>query len=1540
MEFSFPTIGDYFLAHGTIDEAVAKEYIKGGDIVYFALPSTFDLIPFSNHSLIFNGETIGTVSHADGDDKIKVEFLKDANKVDDIGINTFTAGFELEMKYNGTAGITPGSSDTVSLFGKDYTLTVPPEEITIGGSKEGEIDITNKKVHWKMEIKADSDISTAVDDGDLTKFVFTDPLKNVGTLDTSSLKIGKTDVVSAATAIRTGKYTYPTGDPAAPTDQVLSINLEDVMDADGNGKRMGPVYLFFDTEIADAQYYTSEIKINNTANVADGTSSKDFPASPTPVKMSWITKEGAEIKSEPTPGTAYDPTNRTIKWSIELNSQDISLHNVDVTDQIPNKLKLQTVTVKDGWNGTAYTAYLELTSPGTGGKYSYETDGQKLTVHLGDITNRRLIEVTTTVDDSGDNGKQQVTYRNSANITFTENTNGFKSNEKGVTIGIASLKKSAGNYNSADHNITWTVTMDTQKQDFGGNLRLLDLLVYGTEEITDFSQIANLAEITGAERLKGVSEDVLNALPQKYNQKIDQSSLTNTTGSNEFKVYTLENADGKGVADLLVVTGDSGNGLDYSTSHTFKYNTIVVNPNYYANNSTFNLENTVSLYSNDTKITENTAKKEKCTSNMLKKDMLTRDAAIALRSDSGAISSVNSGTEDVSKGFDYKDKSVVYRLHVNANGLKNATEDITADGTKAGSFQVEDELPEGWKFSTFKDGENFLIYEGTGSGNKVTAASRVTDYSDILDVTAPTQPSGSTKAKIEFTFKKLEKPYVILVKAEPTEEKADQYFNGNKKTTGTENTAKLGNDKITTATTVTSKIDIASEVLSKTVDTSKANSDGYLTWKIVYNPYDIQRENNYVSDMIPIGIDLRLDKDGKLLLTDGSGNDNIKVEKVELQPDGTCASPEKITVTDEMLSYKGETRVLTFIPPDMAKAYQITYITDVTQQSGDMKNKVQMSDTVLPGIQAQKDYQISNNAFNACFHRSAYIKITKKTNGGTLLSNTKFVLYNEDKTSILRTAETNTKGETYMLPLPDGVYYLKESEAPSGYISSEREYKITVSGGKAVIEGAADPTKPQEITIPANALSTVGNLSFQNSVSGTGGDLLKDFEYTFQLKDTSDVDVTEKYYYTVTDSSGVVTKSGSITNGDQVNVRNGEVLKILDIPKDYKYSITQKDYAGEGYITQLSGDRNKDVIVADGTKHVIFTNIRDIGNLVIHKIVLGSGGDKQKLFRFTVEFKASGTYSYTGLNGAANGTVKSGDQIELKDGQSISIAGLLKGVKYKVTEEDYSGEGYTTEKTGETGTIDENKTNAATFTNSRRIGTLTISKKVEGNQGETDRGFQFTVSLGTDKKKTYSYTGNGVPNGTLKSGDKITLTHQQSIVIEDIPDGTSYQVKEDDYSADGYVMTVTGADGTIADSRAGMASFINKKEVKEPPAGGSHHSSSPSAQTLSTPAASNAAAIPQYKAGSVPDPNGKKSPEKIVLTDQDGKVLGTYTRVQNADGTYSYVDENGVALSASNIAKTGDGMPVVPIIIVTGLAGAGIILLILYKKKKIGYYYD
>ena len=142
--------------------------------------------------------------------------------------------------------------------------------------------------------------------------------------------------------------------------------------------------------------------------------------------------------------------------------------------------------------------------------------------------------------------------------------------------------------------------------------------------------------------------------------------------------------------------------------------------------------------------------------------------------------------------------------------------------------------------------------------------------------------------------------------------------------------------------------------------------------------------------------------------------------------------------------------------------------------------------------------------------------------------------------------------------------------------------------------------------------------------------------------------------------------------------------------------------------------------------------------------------------------------------------------------------------------------GFTTTSEGEEGTISEGGATAK-FTNTRGVSTLTVSKTVDGAQGETgdpNKPWNFTVTMKdgeTPLSGTFACVGTQT-SLTFQAGKAtFPLKHGQSITIQGIPAGVTYEVTEAEANMDGYEMTSTNATGTIQKDIAATAAFTNTK---------------------------------------------------------------------------------------------------------------------------------
>ena len=336
-----------------------------------------------------------------------------------------------------------------------------------------------------------------------------------------------------------------------------------------------------------------------------------------------------------------------------------------------------------------------------------------------------------------------------------------------------------------------------------------------------------------------------------------------------------------------------------------------------------------------------------------------------------------------------------------------------------------------------------------------------------------------------------------------------------------------------------------------------------------------------------------------------------------------------------------------------------------------------------------------------------------------------------------------------------------------------------------------DPDKEKEVAyikLRNKKIQTFGNLTVSKDVNGNKGDINKDFHFTVKLSDSS----INGIYGDMTFKDGIAT----------FTLKDNESITATSLPTGISYKVIEQEANQDGYITTSTGTTGE--IQKNAISKAEFINTKnEYGSLTVSKDVNGNKGDTNKDFHFTVTLRdtsINGTYGdMTFKDGVATFT--------LKDNESLTATSLPTGITYKVIEQEANQDGYITTSTGTTGKIEKDVTSKAEFINTKNeYGSLTVSKDVNGNKGDTNKDFHFTVTLsdtsinGTYGDMTFK---DGVATFTLKDNESLTATS--------LPTGISYKVIEQEANQDGYITTSTGTTGEIQKNATSKAEFINTK---------------------------------------------------------------------------------------------------------------------------------
>ena len=364
--------------------------------------------------------------------------------------------------------------------------------------------------------------------------------------------------------------------------------------------------------------------------------------------------------------------------------------------------------------------------------------------------------------------------------------------------------------------------------------------------------------------------------------------------------------------------------------------------------------------------------------------------------------------------------------------------------------------------------------------------------------------------------------------------------------------------------------------------------------------------------------------------------------------------------------------------------------------------------------------------------------------------------------------------------LPAGVKYTvtEDDYSSEGYVTTKTNYTGVITYNNEI-----------QATF-TNTRNADGSLTILKKLAGNDINLDDEFTFFINLNDDS---INTTY-------GGVEFIEGTAT----VDIKGNESLTINGIPHGTKYTVTERDYRREGYVTTSINETG--TISENNPAIAEFTNTRNTyGDLIVHKRLAGNAANRDQRFLFTVTLSDTTISNKFGDMIFENGVAK----FELSGGESKKAVNLPNGITYKVVEDDYSSLGYVTTKTHDTGTITGNEEVEAIFTNTRdTYGSLEVSKVLTGNDVDINKEFNFTIKL-TGETINGTYSGVTFTNNTAT----IKLKGGEYKVIEGLPNGIGYDVSEDNYYADGYFTSKTGATGTIVENEKMIAEFVNSRNT-------------------------------------------------------------------------------------------------------------------------------
>ena len=404
-----------------------------------------------------------------------------------------------------------------------------------------------------------------------------------------------------------------------------------------------------------------------------------------------------------------------------------------------------------------------------------------------------------------------------------------------------------------------------------------------------------------------------------------------------------------------------------------------------------------------------------------------------------------------------------------------------------------------------------------------------------------------------------------------------------------------------------------------------------------------------------------------------------------------------------------------------------------------------------------------------------------------------------------------------------------------------------------------------------------GTLALSKALKGNATDGEKAFTFRVKLENARFDTATQRDAYDVVireaNKADVQTTVARDANGEYVlTLKGGQTATLLDVLYGTTATVAEDDYTAEGYeavSTQTAAVNSQTPDAA-----AAFTNERNVGVLSVTKNAVGNAVKFEKNGRAVFSFSATLTYAdwidLTQTNNlptvdgktpknmtvdAKNHTVTLSLSIPVTEAArvgSLNVENILKGTRYAVREVFDAQDGYyltVSTQNGRvngsevTGTIADALTGDAVFTNTRNVGALEITKKLEGT-GYNDRvavsnavrtSFGFTVRLW--REDGVRLTGDNRPtlNGkalTLETRTENGFTYDEAHVTVDMADGaaatgeergvtigniladTHYTVIEDEngYQTEGYVVR-QGEQGGVMTDAGDTLRFVNTRDT-------------------------------------------------------------------------------------------------------------------------------
>ncbi len=448
------------------------------------------------------------------------------------------------------------------------------------------------------------------------------------------------------------------------------------------------------------------------------------------------------------------------------------------------------------------------------------------------------------------------------------------------------------------------------------------------------------------------------------------------------------------------------------------------------------------------------------------------------------------------------------------------------------------------------------------------------------------------------------------------------------------------------------------------------------------------------------------------------------------------------------------------------------------------------------------------------------------------------------------------------LPVGTAFEVSETAESADGYNVS-----VSINGGGYVPGAAATGTVTETAPVVSVAVRNEkeapkeSSLTVIKTVRGDNIDPTRAFNFTVTLTDTT--------------INGVYGEMEFVNGVASFALAGGQSRSADKLPEGIGYTVKELDENLDGYTTEYPANATG-ILSSDSSAivEVINTTSTLPGSLSVTKQVTGNGAEMGRTFMFTVMLNdptITGQYGDMYFNGGVA-------TIYLAHGMRATATGLPAGVGYNVIENDYGD--YIPQAINPTGVIPDNGSAEVVYINHRdeQLGSLSVSKTVEGEGYDPEQEFTFTVTINdptVNGQYGDMFFSGGVATLTLKAGQTATATN--------LPADTGYTVTE--APVENYTSAATGDVGIIPAGNGAYAQFVNTYEA--PKVGGF--------------------SLMKIVSGTAADPN-RYFTFQVILS--DATINGVYGDLAFADGFSTVFLRHGDIVYCDNLPE-GTGYTVI-----------------------------